>query len=314
MKVTEHLAAATGPLITFEIIPPRRGGDLASLLRLAEDLAKHRPAYIDITSHAAEVVYDETTDGIRKRVTRKRPGTLGVCALLQNKFRVDAVPHVLCEGFTREETEDFLIELHYLGIDNVFAVRGDSSGYEKPLNLGRTRNLHATDLVTQISAMNKGRFLEETIDASPTDFCIGVAAYPEKHVEAPNLQADLARVKQKIALGAEYIVTQMFFDNRHYFTLADQCRAQGITVPIIPGLKVLTSANQLTSVPTTFHCDIPTALSEEITASPEHARDIGVAWAIEQARQLLAGGVPSVHFFVTSSSGAVDQVLAGIGI
>jgi len=264
MKVTEHLANATEPLITFEIVPPRRGGDLASLLRLAEDLVKHRPAYIDITSHSAEVVYDETSDGIRKRVTRKRPGTLGVCALLQNKFRVDAVPHVLCEGFTREETEDFLIELHYLGIDNVFAVRGDSSGYEKLLQHGRTRNQFATDLVAQIAAMNRGRFLEETIEASPTAFCIGVAAYPEKHVEAPNLRADVARVKQKVDLGAAYIVTQMFFDNRHYFALVDECRAQGITVPIIPGLKVLTTPQQVKALPATFHCDIPADLADAV--------------------------------------------------
>jgi len=312
MKVTEHLANATEPLITFEIVPPRRGGDLASLLRLAEDLAKHRPAYIDITSHSAEVVYDETSDGIRKRVTRKRPGTLGVCALLQNKFRVDAVPHVLCEGFTREETEDFLIELHYLGIDNVFAVRGDSSGYEKLLQHGRTRNLYATDLVSQITAMNTGRFLEETIDASPTDFCIGVAAYPEKHVEAPNLHADVARVRQKVDLGAAYVVTQMFFDNRHYFALVDECRAQGITVPIIPGLKVLTTAQQVKALPATFHCDIPAELADEVEKDPDRARDIGIAWAIEQGRGLLAGKVPSMHFFVTSSSGAVDHVLAAI--
>lgn len=314
MRVTEHLAAATGPLITFEIVPPKRGGDLASLLRLAEDLAKHRPAYIDITSHAAEIVFEETPDGVRNRVTRKRPGTLGVCALLQNKFRIDAVPHVLCEGFTREETEDFLIELHYLGIDNVFAVRGDASGYVKPLNHGRTRNHHATDLVTQIMAMNEGRFLEETIDASPTDFCIGVAAYPEKHVEAPSLAADVARVKQKVDLGAEYIVTQMFFDNRHYFAMVDECRSQGIDVPIIPGLKVLTSTQHLTVIPETFHCEIPEALVDAVKASPDHARDVGIAWAIDQARQLLDAGVPSVHFFVANNSSAVDRVVAGIGI
>ena len=219
-------------------------------------------------------------------MTRKRPGTLGVCALLQNKFRVDAVPHVLCEGFTREETEDFLIELHYLGIDNVFAVRGDSSGYEKLLQHGRTRNVYATDLVTQIAAMNSGRFLEETIDASPTDFCVGVAAYPEKHVEAPNLRADVARVKQKVDLGAEYIVTQMFFDNRHYFAIVEECRAQGIVVPIIPGLKVLTSPNQVKALPATFHCDIPAALADAVEKDPDHARDIGIAWAIEQGRAI----------------------------
>ena len=304
---------ARHPLITFEIIPPERGGDLASLLGLVEDLAKHRPPFIDITSHAAEVAYEETPTGFRKRVTRKRPGTLGVCALVQNKFQIDTVPHVLCEGFSREETEDFLIELHYLGIDNVLAVRGDSTGYDKPLDHGRTRNHHATDLIAQIGAMNAGRFLEESIDASPTDFCVGVAAYPEKHVEAPNLQADIKRVKQKVENGGEYIVTQMFFDNRHYFAFVKECRSQGIDVPIIPGLKVLTSARQAMTIPRAFHCEIPSALFEELDAAPEHAREIGIAWATAQVQDLLNSDVPSVHFFVMSSSGAVDQVLAKIG-
>ncbi|HSG78227.1 MAG TPA: methylenetetrahydrofolate reductase, partial [Acidimicrobiia bacterium] len=260
MKVSQHLANATGPLISFEIIPPKRGGDLASLLELVEDLAKHRPPFIDITSHAAEVVYDETPDGVRKRITRKRPGTLGLCALVQNKFNIDAVPHVLCEGFTREETEDFLIELHYLGIENVLAVRGDSTGHEKPLG-SRTRNQYASDLIGQIADMNRGQFLEEVLGASPTDFCIGAAGYPEKHVEAPNLRADVRRVKQKVDLGAEYIVTQMFFDNRHYFSFVDACRAEGVDVPIIPGIKILTTPRQTSSIPRTFHCEIPPALS-----------------------------------------------------
>ena len=231
MKVTEHLANSTGPLISFEIIPPKRGGDLNSLLSLIEDLAVHRPPFIDITSHPAEVVYDQTSDGPRRRVTRKRPGTLGICALIQNKLGIDAVPHVLCETFTREETEDFLIELHYLGIDNVFAVRGDTSEHQKSLDGGRTRNEYASDLVGQITAMNRARFLEDLDNASPTEFCIGAAGYPEKHVDAPTLPADVARVKEKVDAGAEYIVTQMFFDNRHSFTFVDECRTQGINLP-----------------------------------------------------------------------------------
>jgi methylenetetrahydrofolate reductase (NADPH) len=314
MKVTEHLAEATEPLVSFEIIPPKRGGDLASLLRLIEDLAVHRPPFIDITSHAAEVVYEDTPDGIRRRVTRKRPGTLGLCALIQNKFNIDAVPHVLCEGFTREETEDFLIELHYLGIDNVLAIRGDASGHQKPLRGGRTRNDYASDLIDQVAAMNRGRFLEDLMDASPTEFCIGAAGYPEKHFEAPNLTADVKRVKQKVEAGAEYIVTQMFFDNRHYFSFVDECRSQGIEVPIIPGLKILTSARQLTSVPRVFHCEIPEALTHEIESAPEHVRDIGVAWAIEQVRELLEADVPSVHFYVLTSSRPVNAVLAELGV
>ena len=314
MKVTAHLARATEPLVSFEIIPPKRGGDLVSLLRLIEDLAMHRPPFIDITSHAAEIVYDETPDGLRRRRTRKRPGTLGVCALIQNKFNIDAVPHVLCEGFTREETEDFLIELHYLGIDNVLAIRGDASGHQKPLDGGRTRNEYASDLIDQITAMNNGRFLEDLADASPTEFCVGAAGYPEKHFEAPNLSADVKRVKQKVDAGAEYIVTQMFFDNRYYFSFVDECRSQGIEVPIIPGLKILTSTRHLTSIPRIFRCEIPAALTHEIESAPEHVGDIGVTWAVEQVRELLESGVPSVHFYVLASSRPVNAVLAQLDV
>jgi methylenetetrahydrofolate reductase (NADPH) len=314
MKVTEHLAAATDPLVSFEIIPPRRGGDLASLLDLIENLAAHRPPFIDITSHAAEVVLDEGPDGPRRRVTRKRPGTLGICALIQNKVGIDAVPHVLCEGFTRDETEDLLIELHYLGIDNIFAVRGDTAKYRKPLDAGRARNEYASDLVDQITAMNHGRFLEDLADAAPTEFCIGVAGYPEKHVEAATLEADVARVKQKVDAGAEYIVTQMFFDNRHYFTFVDECRRQGVDVPIIPGLRIISNVRQLESIPRAFHCEIPAALAEEIRATPDHAPEIGVSWAVDQVQELLASGVPSVHFFVMLSSRAVNAVLARVDV
>ncbi len=312
MKVTEHLANADGPLFSFEIIPPKRGGDLASLLGLIEDLAAHRPPFIDITSHAAEVVYDEGPAGPRRRVTRKRPGTLGICALIQNKLNIDAVPHILCEGFTREETEDFLIESHYLGIDNVFAIRGDTAEHNKPLDGGRSRNAYASDLVGQIAAMNRGRFLEDLVDASPTEFCIGAAGYPEKHVEAPSFEADVARAKDKVDAGAEYVVTQMFFDNRRYFSFVEACRAGGVAVPIIPGVRILTNPRQLVSIPRAFHCEIPEPLALEISTRPEHVRDIGVAWAVDQVTELLEAGVPSVHFFVMASSRAVNAVLTQV--
>ncbi len=315
MRVTEHLERADEPVITFEIIPPRRGGDLDSLLKLIEDLSRHRPPFIDITSHSAEVIYEETSTGLQRRVKRKRPGTLGICALIQNKFQIDAVPHVLCEGFTREESEDFLIELHYLGIDNVLAIQGDSAGYTKPLEHGRTRNDHASELIAQIVDMNKGMFLEDLLDASPTDFCIGAAGYPEKHFEAPNLEADVGWVKHKVESGAEYIVSQMFFDNDHFFRFVDECRRQGITAPIIPGLKILRTKRQLTSIPKFFHCDIPPALADEVSAAePDRVGDVGVAWAIEQSQALLAAGVPSLHFYVMSSATAVNQVLDGLDL
>ena len=315
MKVIEHLDSADEPLISFEIIPPQRGGRLDSLLTLIEDLAVFDPPFIDITSHAAEVIYEETATGLQKRIKRKRPGTMGICALIQNKYNIDAVPHVLCEGFTRQETEDYLIELHYLGIDNVLAVRGDDSGYQKPLEHGRSRNHHANELIAQIADMNKGLFLEELLDASPTDFCVGAAAYPEKHFEAPNLASDVARVKEKVDAGASYIVTQMFFDNAHYYDLVEECQRQEITVPIIPGLKTLTSKRQLKSIPSTFHCDIPVALAEAASAATDNqVRDVGVAWAVEQTQDLLEHGVPAVHFYVMGNSRAVGAIVPQLSL
>jgi methylenetetrahydrofolate reductase (NADPH) len=311
MKVTEHLANATEPLISFEIIPPLRGGDVRGLLALIDDLVKYRPPFIDITSHAAEVIYDETSAGLQRRVKRKRPGTLGVCALIQNKYHIDAVPHILCQGFTREETEDFLIELRYLGIDNVLAVRGDDSGFQKPLQYGRSANRYACDLVGQIAAMNRGRYLEaDLLDAEPTSFCLGVGGYPEKHFEAPNLQLDIRRVKEKVDAGAHYVVTQMFFDNRHYFRYVELCREAGIEVPIIPGLKILTSEKQLTSLPRTFFVDVPAELADEALAHPDRVPDIGVEWARQQTQELLDRGVPSVHFYVMQSANALRKLMA----
>ncbi|MBP1642340.1 MAG: uncharacterized protein H6Q03_1009 [Acidobacteria bacterium] len=311
MKVTEHLARATAPPISFEIIPPLRGGNIQSLLALIEDLVKFRPPYIDITSHAAEVVYEETAQGIQRRVKRKRPGTMGVCALIQNKWSVDAVPHVLCQGFTREETEDFLIELRYLGIDNVLAVRGDESGYQKPLRDGKTANDYAIDLVRQVADMNRGRYLAtDLLDASPTDFCVGVGGYPEKHFEAPNLETDIRRAKEKIEAGAGYIVTQMFFDNARYFSYVEKCRAAGITVPIIPGIKILTSRAQLASIPRNFYVDIPSELSDEAGAvAAERVPEVGVEWAERQVKGLLDGGAPSLHFYVMQNARAVSRLL-----
>jgi methylenetetrahydrofolate reductase (NADPH) len=316
MKVTEHLDRATRPLISFEIIPPLRGGDITSLLALIDDLVPFAPPFIDITSHAAEVIYDETPNGIHRRVKRKRPGTLGICALIQNKYHIDAVPHVLCRGFTREETEDFLIELRYLGIDNVLAVRGDDSGYQKPIAPGRSANRYAVDLVSQIVAMNQGRYLEQDLlDADPADFCVGVGGYPEKHFEAPNLATDVRFVKAKIEAGAHYVVSQMFFDNRRFFDFVAACREAGITVPIIPGLKILTSKNHLTSIPRNFYVDIPSALSDEVfAADAEQVVDIGVEWARRQVEELLDAGVPSIHFYIMQSSTAIKRLLAKVDL
>ncbi len=310
MKVIDHLNKAKEPLISFELIPPKRGGDIKRVLAVLDEITKYNPPFIDITSHAAEVIYEETPGGIRKTVKRKRPGTLGICALIQNKFNVDAVPHILVKGFTREETEDFLIELNYLGIDNVLAIRGDDSGYEKPIPLGRSTNRTTKDLVNQIIDMNHAKYLEDSLlDPKPTNYCVGVGGYPEKHFEAPNLSADIRFVKDKINAGAEYVVTQMFYDNKFYFDFLDKCRKEEINVPIIPGLKILTSKTQLHSIPKNFHVTVPDELADEVyAAKSEDVMEIGVRWAEKQVEDLLNKNVPSVHFYVMLNSKPIKML------
>lgn len=312
MKVIEHLEKATEPLISFEIIPPKRGGNIQTLMNVLDAVIKYKPPFIDITSHAAEVIYEETTEGDYKmKVKRKRPGTLGICALIQNKYNVDAVPHVICHGFTREETEDFLIELHYLGIDNVLAIRGDDSGYHKPVKFGRSINTYAVDLVKQINDINKGRYIEDSLlDAEPMDFCVGVGGYPEKHFESPNLAIDVKYTKQKVDAGADYIVTQMLYDNQKYFDYVDRCREAGIDVPIIPGLKIVTSKQQLQSVPKHFYIDLPDELTAEIEeAKPEHVVDIGVEWTAKQVDDLLNKNVPAIHFYIMQNPKPITMLM-----
>ena len=311
MKVTEHYARAAGPLISYEIIPPRRGTSVEDILGIVEALMPFEPPFIDVTSHAAEAYYEEMPDGsMRRHIKRKRPGTLGLCAAIQYRYGIDAVPHILCRGFTREETEDALIELHYLGIRNVLAVRGDDLGYAKPERPDRSRNAYACDLVAQVDAMNHGRFLEELIGAAPTDFCIGVGGYPERHEEAPNMTWDVLNLKRKVDAGADYVVTQMFFDNRHYFEFVERCRDVGITVPIVPGLKILTAKNHLRSLPRTFHAEIPEALAAEAEAARDgQVADIGVAWARQQAEELMSAGVPGIHFYIMSTAEHVLRVV-----
>ncbi len=316
MKVIEHLEKANDTIISFEIIPPKRGGDLNQLLSVLDVLAKYNPPFIDITSHAAEVIYEETNSGdFRVKVKRKRPGTLGICALIQHKYNIDAVPHVICNGFTKEETEDFLIELHYLGISNLLAIKGDNSAFQKPVSFGRSINRYAVDLVQQIDNMNKGIYLEEELlDASPTRFSVGIAGYPEKHFEAPNLLTDLKYTKQKIDAGADYIVTQMFYDNQKYFEYVKTAREIGIDAPIIPGIKILTSKKQLTSVPRNFYIDLPEDLIEEVMAADDkHTVDIGVEWAYKQVTELLDNGVPALHFYVMQRSAPIKKLMKKLG-
>jgi methylenetetrahydrofolate reductase (NADPH) len=310
MRVTEHYERAHGPLLSYEIIPPKRGSSVGAVLEIVEALAPYRPPFIDVTSHSAEAVYDELPDGtVRKRVKRKRPGTLGLCAAIQHRFGIDAVPHILCRGFTQEETEDALIELNYLGIHNVLAVRGDDKGVAKPERPGRGRNEYAADLVAQIQAMNEGRYLADLLDAEPTDFCVGVGGYPEKHVDAPNRTWDVLHLKRKVDAGADYVVTQMFFDNRHYLDFVERCRDVGISVPIVPGLKILTSKRQLQTLPRAFYTEIPEALAAEVEeAHDEHVVDVGVEWARRQAEELMDAGVPGLHFYIMSTAEHVVRV------
>lgn len=316
MKVIEHLEKAKKPLISFEIIPPLRGGDIKQIFEIIDDLKKYNPPFIDVTSHSAEVQYEETADGIRKKIKRKRPGTIGLCVAIKNKYNIETVPHLLCTGFTKEETEDALIELNYLGIENVLAVRGDESEYKKPVPHGKSNNSYTIELVEQINNMNKGIYLEEDLlDAASTNFCIGVGGYPEKHFEAPNLKTDIKFLKDKLDKGAHYIVTQMFFNNEHYFNFVKMCRDMGITAPIIPGIKILTSKKHLTSLPKDFIIEIPEDLSEEIMKSEaKFTQEIGINWAYKQVEELFNFGVPAVHFYILQNSVPMQKLLNKLNI
>ncbi len=311
MKITELLEQATSPKISYEIIPPKRGGSIRDVFKLVEDLVEFDPTYIDVTSHSAQVYYEELPDGTwRRRVNRKRPGTLGMCAAIKSHFAIETVPHLLCKGFTREESEDAMIELNYLGLQNVMALRGDDSGYMKPIRDDRTVNEYAVDLVRQIVDMNEGRYLEDLLDASSADFCIGVAGYPERHFEAPNMKRDIQYLKQKVDAGAHYVTTQMYFDNTDFFNFVELCREAGITVPIIPGLKILTNKRQLHSLPSRFFVQIPEALATEVEdANDEHVVDIGIEWAVRQCEELLNAGINHLHFYILLKPNVVTRVV-----
>lgn len=310
MKVTEFYEQSDEPLISFEIIPPKRGKSISGIFEALDQVMPYRPPFIDVTAHAAEAYYEELEDGsVKRHIKRKRPGTIGLCAAIKHRYNVEPVPHVLCKGFTREETEDALIELNYLGIQNVLAIRGDDPGANKPISKSRGINEYAVDLVRQIKRMNKGLYLEQLIDADKTDFCIGVGGYPEKHFEAPNMDWDLKRLKEKVDAGADYIVTQMFFDNKVYFDFVDKCREAGIKVPIIPGLKLITNYNHLTSLPRSFYLNLPEALSHEISLNPDRAKEIGIEWGIQQCTELLDNGVQGLHFYVMANPSPVISLL-----
>lgn len=312
MKVIEFFEKANRTLFSYEIIPPRRGRSIDQVFGLIEELMPFDPPFIDLTSRSAEVYYEDLTDGTVKRHTkRKRPGTIGLSAAIKNRYNVETVPHMLCHGFTREETEDALIELNYLGIENVLAVRGDELRTHNPQTKGRSTNNYAVDLVRQIQNMNQGNFLEDLADATPTNFCVGVGGYPEKHFEAPNMASDIQYLKQKVDAGADYIVTQMYFDNRDYFRFVEQCREAGITVPIIPGLKILNREVHLRTIPKNFYVDIPEALTKKVAGkAKEEIQQVGINWALEQCQELIEAKVPCIHFYIMSTAKEVASVVS----
>ena len=310
MHVIEHLSRAKNPLFSYEIVPPPRGRNIKDIIDVVEALQSLEPPWIDVTSHSSSAYYREKKDGtIERKTYRKRPGTLGICGVIQNRFKIDTVAHILCLGFSREETEDALIELNFLGIHNVMALRGDAPNFEKPIRSDRTINNYAADLVQQIDDMKKGNFLGDLEGTQSIEFCVGVSGYPEKHFEAPSLKSDIQFLKKKIEAGAQYIVTQMFFDNQEYFQFVKMCREAGITVPIIPGLKVLRSAAQLKTLPKAFHIDLPDALVDQVLENPTHASDIGKEWLYKQCEELLNAGAPSLHFYVLNDAPQVVDIV-----
>ncbi len=315
MKVIEHYNQAEAPLISFEIIPPKRGGSIKKVFDSLDQVMKFTPPFIDVTYHAAESYYEELSDGtIKRHIKRKRPGTIGLCAAIKHKYGVDPVPHLICEGFTKEETEDALIELNYLGINNVLTIRGDAPDETVHRYKNGTYNDYAMNLVKQVKDINEGHYLEEIGNAQKMDFCIGVAGYPEKHFEAPNLDFDIARLKDKVDAGGDYIVTQMFFDNEAFFRFEKKCRDGGIEVPIIPGLKILSRERHLNFLPKYFYLNIPEELSERVQAEPESARSIGINWGIKQCSELLEYGVPGLHFYIMGDPSPALEVIEGVGI
>ena len=312
MKVIEHIQSAKGPYFSYEIIPPLRGKTVRDILDIVEKIKKFNPPWIDVTSHSAEAHYKESHDGsVRRVVRKKRPGTISICGIIQNRYNIDTVPHLLCRGFTKEETEDALIELNYLGIENVLAIRGDETNYKKAIN-GRKENFFASDLIEQISDLKKGKYIENLLNAEPMKFCVGVAGYPEKHFEAPNLKSDINFLKAKVEAGAEYIVTQMFFDNSYFYTFVDACCKAGITVPIIPGLKLLSSTAQLKSIPKNFYVDLPDDLVDEINENPKRIKEIGQNWCQKQCEDLLNNNVNNLHFYVMNQADSILQIVEKI--
>jgi methylenetetrahydrofolate reductase (NADPH) len=316
MKLVQKLSESKKTLFSIEILPPLKGKSIQSIYDGIDPLMEFKPAFVDVTYHREEYIYKKRDGGYLEKVSiRKRPGTVGICAAIMNKYDVEAVPHIICGGFTKEETENALIDLQFLGIDNVLALRGDSIKTEPSFVPEPGGHHYALDLVTQINQMNKGKYMDDEMkDAAPTNFCIGIAGYPEKHFEAPNLISDLKYLKAKVDAGAEYIVTQMFFDNKKYFEFVNVCKQNGINVPIIPGLKIFSSKKQLTALPKIFHIDIPQPFYEELEKCKDdkQIKEVGIKWCVEQSKELLKANVPCLHYYTMGTSEATRTVAKAV--
>ena len=316
MKITEHIKNAKGKtLFSFELLPPIKGQSIQGIYDAIDPLMEFNPPFIDVTYHREDYIYKQRDNGLLEKVAyRKRPGTVAICAAIMNRYKVDAVPHLICGGFTREETENALIDLQFLGIDNMLVLRGDARQADTSFIPTPGGHSYATELLQQVADMNRGKYLYEDHEVVNADFCIGVAGYPEKHFESPNLKTDFKYLKQKTDMGADFIVTQMFYDNNKYCEFVKQCRENGINVPIIPGLKPITSSKQLINLPKIFHIDIPEDLSDAIHAckSEKEVKDAGIEWMIHQCKELMAFGVPVLHFYTMSNAGPTKRIAEAI--
>lgn len=312
MKIIDHIKQAKKTLFSFEILPPLKGESINSIYKAIDGLLDFDPSFIDVTYHRQEYKLKKRNDGSFDRIaTKKRPGTVAICAAIQNKYSIDAVPHLICGGFTKEDTENALIDLHFLGIDNVLALRGDSLQTERSFVPEADGNTNALDLIHQIKNMNSGIYLDEELgNAHVTDFCMGSAGYPEKHADAPNRQSDMKFLKRKVDAGAEFIITQMFFDNANYFEFVKDCRDNGINVPIIPGLKPLATNKQLSILPNIFNIEIPVELTNEVESCKDNnaVKEVGINWAVKQCKELIEANVPVLHFYTMGKSEATREI------
>lgn len=316
MKVTDIIQNSKQTVFSFELLPPLKGNDISKIYRTIESLLEFNPKYINITTHRDEIQFREKKDGtIEKRVVRKRPGTVAIAAAIQYKYGIPVVPHLLCGGYSRSETEHVLIDLNFLGITNVLALRGDGPKGEAVFKPEPEGHAYAVELVEQVVRLRQGKYLDpELKNSAALDFCVGVAGYPEKHAEAPNPETDLLNLKQKVDAGADYVVTQMFFDNQVFFDFVSRCRTAGIMVPIIPGIKPISQCNQFTVLPKIFNVNLPTDLANALKAcrNDDQAKQVGTEWAIAQARELIAAGVPSLHIYTYGISDNVKEIAEAV--